>query len=163
VCDDTTTSYTTRKCLIVPLTKNPDGFYPYSFNDNGPLTWTPKWEKLPEEHSRIFPMYRVKWKILFVLGAFNVALPYRFLDSQNCSVSTLFLASPLRPDRLWVPPNFSRNGYQVLFPQGVKQLEREAGHSLYAVPRLIMIIVLPLLLTQNTSYEVGNFILLRNC
>jgi hypothetical protein len=44
-------------------------------------------------------------------------------------VGSGILSSPHRPDRLWSPPNLLSNGYQGLFPQGVKQPVREADHS----------------------------------
>jgi hypothetical protein len=36
---------------------------------------------------------------------------------------------PRRPDRLWGPRSFLSNGYQELFPPGVKRPGREAEHS----------------------------------
>jgi hypothetical protein len=39
------------------------------------------------------------------------------------------ISSPLRPERLWGPPTLLSNGYQRLFPWGVKRPGREADNS----------------------------------
>jgi hypothetical protein len=43
-------------------------------------------------------------------------------------VRARLFSSPLRPDRLWVPPSLVSNVYRELFPPGVKRPVREADH-----------------------------------
>jgi hypothetical protein len=41
----------------------------------------------------------------------------------------IFFSSPPRPERLWGSRSLLSNGYQRLFPWGVKEPGREADHS----------------------------------
>jgi hypothetical protein len=44
-------------------------------------------------------------------------------------VESIIFTSPYRPDPLWGPLNLLYNGYQRLFPPGVKRQGRKANHS----------------------------------
>jgi hypothetical protein len=44
-------------------------------------------------------------------------------------VGSRIFSSPCHPDWLWGPPSFLLNGYQGLFPGGVKRSGHEADHS----------------------------------
>jgi hypothetical protein len=62
----------------------------------------------------------------------GIAIGYR-LDGQGVGVrvpgGSIIFSSPRRPHRYWGPPNLLSNGYQGLFPGGVKRQVREADHS----------------------------------
>jgi hypothetical protein len=75
---------------------------------------------------------------------FTINIP-RFLDSGagiatgyglddrgfgvRVAVGARIFSFPRCPDRLWGPPNLLSNGYEILFPPGVKRPGREADHS----------------------------------
>jgi hypothetical protein len=61
----------------------------------------------------------------------SIALGYGLDDRgfESRKVGWEFFSSPPRLDRFWGPPSLLSNGYQGLFPWGVKRSDREADHS----------------------------------
>jgi hypothetical protein len=62
----------------------------------------------------------------------GIATGYRLNDrgvGVRVPIGSKIFSSPRHPDQLWSPTNLLSNGYQGLFPRGVKRLGGEADHS----------------------------------